>query len=226
MTEEELPLCECGCGLRVTKLGNRYIWGHNRRWVSHTPETIVKMSAAKLGIPHTTPAQLAADDVKSERQRGISFSPERCDAISSGLLGVPKSPEHCAAISESKLGVPHTTPAQLAADEAKRGIPHTTPAQLAWDERRRGLPLTPGHIAAIKKGVEDSGVIKSMCGGNDIIEHHYIYDHSDLSKYTMKMTRSAHTRLHNLMRKAGIKVPHINDLLKPLRFYNQKVYKE
>lgn len=47
-------------------------------------------------------------------------------------------------------------------------------------------------------------------GGNDICKHHYIYDHSDLSKYTMKMTRATHTRLHNNMRKAGIKVPHIN----------------
>lgn len=47
-------------------------------------------------------------------------------------------------------------------------------------------------------------------GGNDTVNHHYIYDHSDLSKYTTKMTRSKHTYIHNLMRKAGIKVPHIN----------------
>lgn len=47
-------------------------------------------------------------------------------------------------------------------------------------------------------------------GGNDICNHHYIYDESDLSKYTMKMTRSAHARLHWLMRKSGIIVPHIN----------------
>ena len=29
---EELPLCECGCGERVTKPGNRFIHGHNTRW--------------------------------------------------------------------------------------------------------------------------------------------------------------------------------------------------
>lgn len=33
---------------------------------------------------------------------------------------------------------------------------------------------------------------------------------SDLSNYTMKMTRSQHTYLHWNMTKAGIKVPHIN----------------
>ena len=47
-------------------------------------------------------------------------------------------------------------------------------------------------------------------GGNDIVKHHYIYDHSDLSKYTMKITRAKHTQIHHWMRKAGIEVPHIN----------------
>ena len=47
-------------------------------------------------------------------------------------------------------------------------------------------------------------------GGNDIVKHHYIYDHNDLSKYTMKMTRSKHTYIHWLMWKSDIKVPHIN----------------
>jgi len=45
---------------------------------------------------------------------------------------------------------------------------------------------------------------------NGFVFHHYIYDHSDLSKYTTKMTRSRHTWLHNLMRRVGIIVPHIN----------------
>lgn len=28
---KELPFCECGCGKRVSKKGNRFIWGHNQR---------------------------------------------------------------------------------------------------------------------------------------------------------------------------------------------------
>lgn len=51
---------------------------------------------------------------------------------------------------------------------------------------------------------------KNQKGGNDICEHHYIYDHSDISKYTMKITRSRHGRLHKNMQISKIKVPHIN----------------
>lgn len=47
-------------------------------------------------------------------------------------------------------------------------------------------------------------------GGYDIVNHHMIYDRSDLSKHTMKMTRSMHSRLHRLFQIHGIKVPHIN----------------
>lgn len=47
-------------------------------------------------------------------------------------------------------------------------------------------------------------------GGNDICNHHYIYDHSDLSLNTVQITRSDHTSLHNLLRKLKYIVPHIN----------------
>ena len=115
-----------------------------------TPETRAAMSAAKLGKPCTSPAQIAADKAKSENMRGVT-----------------RTSEHCVNISAAKLGVPHTTPAQIAADDAKRG-------------------------------------------GNDIVEHHYIYDHADLSLNTVKMTRSDHGRLHKLLKKLGYIVLHIN----------------
>ena len=133
---EELPFCECGeCGLRVTKKGNRFIHGHNRRGIHHS---------------HTTPAQIAADDARR---------------------GIPRSLEVGAAVSAAKLGKPHTSPAQIAADKANA-------------ERQRG--------------------------GDDLVNHHYIYDESDLSKYTMEMTRSQHMSLHRNMQLLGLKIPHIN----------------
>ena len=52
--------------------------------------------------------------------------------------------------------------------------------------------------------------IENQIGGNDIVKHHYIYDHSDLSKYTMKVIRSKHMKIHVWMKKTGIIVPHIN----------------
>lgn len=44
----------------------------------------------------------------------------------------------------------------------------------------------------------------------EIVKHHYLYDDADLSKYTMQMTRSEHTAMHNRMRADGYEVPHIN----------------
>ena len=72
------------------------------------------------------------------------------------------------------------------------------------------LCFANGKVAAIKKGQEESGMYEAMRGGHDIVDHHMIYDHSDLSKNIMKMTRSMHMKLHQLFRKHGIVVPHIN----------------
>lgn len=56
----ELPLCECGCGERVSKPGNRFVWGHQTRGV-HNPnygkraskERRREMSEARKGIKHS-----------------------------------------------------------------------------------------------------------------------------------------------------------------------------
>ena len=121
---------------------------------------------------------------------------ERCAAISEGLLnsdevkafakkrrGVPRSPETCAKISKAKAGVPQP-------------------------------PFSSEHCTAISEGLLNSDVMKaqieSMRGGHDIVWHHWLYDHADLSKYTMPMTRSEHTSMHLRMRADGYKVKHIN----------------
>ena len=44
----------------------------------------------------------------------------------------------------------------------------------------------------------------------EMVWHHYLYDDADLSKYTMPMTRSEHTKMHARMREDGYEVPHIN----------------
>ena len=45
----KLPFCACGCGKRVTKLGNRYIYGHNKRGKHHSKETKEKIGKAITG---------------------------------------------------------------------------------------------------------------------------------------------------------------------------------
>lgn len=175
----KLPFCECGCGKRVTRLGNRFLLGHNWRDKKRSDETKLKMSEAKIGVP------------KPPR------TPKHCANISAAHIGVLLSPEHCTAISTGKLGIPRASPAQIAADEAKRGVPHS-----------------PEWCDAISKGQLNSDKIKTSAkrqrGGNDICNHHYTYDHNDLSLNTVRMTRSDHMRLHQLLRKLGYIVPHIN----------------
>lgn len=46
--------------------------------------------------------------------------------------------------------------------------------------------------------------------GDSIIDHHYIYDHDNPEKYTMKVNRSKHFKIHWWMKKAKIIVPHLN----------------
>jgi hypothetical protein len=52
--------------------------------------------------------------------------------------------------------------------------------------------------------------IENQRGGIDIVQHHYIYDHADLSKNTVGITRSDHTSIHQLFIRIGYIVPHIN----------------
>ena len=64
--------------------------------------------------------------------------------------------------------------------------------------------------------------ISASLKDNIIVLHHYIYDHANSEKYVMKMTRAAHTRLHWLMRRAGIVVPHINEDVGEWRYEQTK----
>jgi hypothetical protein len=124
-------------------------------------------------------------------------TPEHCAALSKAHTGVPLSPEHCAAVSAGKKGIPHSPEQKAAVSKAMTG-----------------RTLSPETRAAISKAHVESDAAKAESkrqrGGNDICKHHYIYDHNDLSKYTIKMTRKEHTILHNNVRALGIKVPHIN----------------
>lgn len=80
----------------------------------------------------------------------------------------------------------------------------------------------------ISDGMKNSDAVKAasrkQIGGHDVVGHHMIYDHSDLSKNVMPLTRSMHARLHQLFRKHGIEIPHVNTsaikLVQEQRRYN------
>ena len=184
---ELLPFCECGeCGLRVTKKGNRFINGHNSRGDNN-------------------PSKLPGVGRKiSEAQMRHKVSDKTRKKISTTKKDIPNSPEHNAAISAGTTGSskPPRTPEHIAALSTANSKAHT------------GVPLSLEHSAAISDGMKNSDAVKAnadkMRGGDDICDHHYIYDHAHPELYTMKVTRSKHAQIHAWMRKAGIKVPHIN----------------
>lgn len=140
------------------------------------------------GVYERTPEMIAA-------RMGRKTPDKTRKKISDAMMGVPKSPEHCAAISAGH----RNSDAVKAKNEAQKGVPIS-----------KGVPKSPEHIAAALKGREEAGVYEAMRGGFDIVNHHYIYDHSDLSKNIVQMTRSDHASLHNVLRKLGYIVAHVN----------------
>lgn len=49
-----------------------------------------------------------------------------------------------------------------------------------------------------------------MRGGNDIVNHHYIYDHDNPDQHTIEITRSQHQAHHHWMKRNKLEVPHLN----------------
>lgn len=162
---EELPMCECGCGEPVTKIGNKFILGHNGRKTLWAPE------------PEALPCECGCGELAKPGNRFINGH---------NMKGKSHSPAHCATMSKAS----RNSDAVKAKNEAQRGVPHT-----------------PERCDAISKGHAESEVMR---GGNDLVTHHWLYDHSDLSKNTVKMTRKDHMKLHWLLRKLGYIIPHIN----------------
>lgn len=166
-----------------------------------------------------TPAQITADEARSKALTGRTRSPETCAKMSEGQKnseatkaktdaqrGVSLSPEHCDAISK---GLQESEKVKAKA-EAQKGVPLTPEHCAAVSKAKKGVPQSPEHAAAALKGREEAGIYDAQRGGDDIVNHHYLYDHSDLSLNTIQMTRSDHMRLHRLLQKLKYIVPHIN----------------
>lgn len=172
----------------------------NSKGHTGVPKSPEHIAAIKKGIRNSE-AVKAANDAK----RGVSRPPETCAKISKTLTGRTLSPEHIAAIKKGQ----EESDAVKAANEAKKGVPLPPETCTNMSISHTDVPLSPEHSAAIKKGMENSDAnkaqIENMRGGLDLVTHHYIYDESDLSKYTVKMTRSDHTKLHHLLKNSVIK---------------------
>lgn len=104
-------------------------------------------------------------------------------------------------------------------------IPHTEQGKanirkgMIASDKKIGRPKGYHHSKETIRKIKESNLNSKaqdinadrMRGGNDLVNHHYIYDHNDHSKYTIVLTRSDHMRLHKYMRNLGFKIPHINE---------------
>lgn len=54
---DKLPFCECGCGERVAKLGNKFRHGHNQRGIPTSEKT-----RKKIGDANRKPAKKYTSD--------------------------------------------------------------------------------------------------------------------------------------------------------------------
>lgn len=125
------------------------------------------------------------------------------------MYGKKLSSGHRAKISEALSGENHPM----------YGKKHSLKTIAKISTTKKGIPLSDAHKIILSTTTATAWrdhpeawdeAIENMQGGDDIVNHHYIYDHDDLTKYIMRMTRKEHGKLHRNMQIIGLKVPHIN----------------
>ena len=234
MTESLLPFCECECGKRVSKPENKFIRGHNRRGKDHSkpkPEAqLCECGCGEYALPGNR--FIFGHGSRKDNYLKTQQDPQLCECGCEELA----EPGNRFILGHNLRGQEH--PRGML---GKKASPKT---RLLISEAAKDVPKSPEHIAAATKGLKDyyknnpeAAIIRGeairvseahkiasedMRGGNDIINHHYIYDHANPEKYTMKVTRSKHVKIHWWMKKAGIVVPHINEDIGQWRYSNDK----
>lgn len=192
---EELPLCECGCGRSVTKKGNRFIKGHNRRNCKATEETKKKQSIALTGrkptcgfkgYKHTKAAKLKQSQNARDSSGinnpnyGKDFSGENNPSY-----GLIRSDETKKKNSDAMIKFYQYNPKAI-----KR---FTKQSQEYWaDKNNRDAMseiITNSEAARVNAD--------NMRGGDDIVNHHIAYDFGRFEALTVKITRKFHSQIHN-----------------------------
>jgi hypothetical protein len=84
------------------------------------------------------------------------------------------------------------------------------------DQRNRDLLSRAMKDSDIHKAASDK-----MCGGHDIIRHHFIYDHNNPGQHTIEITRSEHQIHHQWMKRNRLEVQHLN-----VTEDNKKIFKK
>lgn len=172
--------CKCGCETEIAD-DKTWVSGHNIKGVKHSDATREKIRESMMG--HTNALGYKHTDAAKEKMIWREVSDVTREKIRESKMGDKnpmKNPATAKRVSETLTG-------HEVSDVTKEKIGESMENSLT-------------HKIACE----------NMKGGQDIINHHYIYDHNNLNKYTTKMTRSKHGLIHRMMQLAGIIVPHIN----------------
>ena len=179
-------LCACGCGGVIVI----------KSWYKYT------------GIPDYINGHNRRG--KIPHNKGKKASEETCKKISESLTGRKLSSEHKIAISEGNTGHEVSQESRDKNRDSNTGLKRTPETcenisvakKKFYSEHPESIEQIRDTVQAFYDDMDDPG--------QQIVKHHYIYDESDLTKYTTKITRSKHALIHMVMRKEGIVVPHIN----------------
>lgn len=132
------PNCECGCGEKVSKFGNKFIYGHNRRGIMPSEETKLKLSKSNVGQKRSDEARAKM----SKGQKGREFSDEHRAKISKGNLDKKVSEEARKKISKSHMGIRPSDETKLKISKANLGKKRTQKAIANMSKAHKGKKLS------------------------------------------------------------------------------------
>lgn len=214
----ELPFCECGCGRRVSKVGNRFIVGHNSRGKKFSKEQVAK------SVKGHKEARLRPKPQPQLCECGCGLLTKPGNRFIDGHYRCktpwkPKSepkPCGCGCGELTKPGNDyingHSQRGVSVTEEAREKMrisaigKHEGKNNGMYGVHRYGSDAANygnRHTPVTKKKISDS-----LIGG--LVGHHYIYDHNNPSLNIIQMTRSDHSKLHRLLEKLKYIIPHIN----------------
>lgn len=225
-----MTLCECGCG-QEAKPGNRFIHGHSGGGQLPPPVYVAEEDRfiPGTGIDRiTTIKEMGYDPIYLKRSTRRKFFAVCLDC---GVgRWVSKYYDLCLSCSEKgernpMFGKPHSI--EHIAKIATRSTEYWSDPIARDTQSKRGLQYfidNPEAGEAQSNRLKNSDAAKEsqekQRGGDDIVKHHFIYDHDNPDKHVVKIARSQHAAHHHWMRRSGIKVPHLN-----INKYNKSVFK-
>lgn len=178
----EMPLCECGCGERVTKKGNRFIHNHHRRGAKHTVETRELMSSVQKDLWDD---QYMRDAQSVRRKRYNLDHPEAIEA--NRLRGIAQF-----ATQESRDEMSRIKK-QWFIDNPEEIEACSTRMINIWDDPEYRQMMSEIRL----NSVSAQFVYDMQRGGNDICWHHVAYDFGDPDALRVRITRKHHSSIHH-----------------------------